>query len=30
MMANSINHIQLPQLGYEHNLEWRRVLPNLV
>ena len=30
MIANSITHIQLPQLGYEHNLEWRRVLFNIV
>ena len=30
MIANSINHIKLQQLGYEHNLEWRRVLLNIV
>ena len=30
MTANSINHIQLPQLGYEDNREWRRVLLNIV
>ena len=30
MIAKSINHIQLPQLGCEHNLEWRRVLLNIV